>query len=348
MTIYDIAKASGFSTATVSLVLHGDPRVRESTKERIIACMKDMNYNPSYLASSLASQRTNNIGVVIPTLRNPVFAEMLEGAESFLQNENYNVIIGVTNQDMDKERHYLDFISHQKIDGLILFPTFLHELRETYQNIQNMGFPLVICGIRVEGIAGMNYVSSNVVEGAYLATESLIKRGHRHICLVSGVASSDQADDRISGYKRALTVYGLPYQPEYVLQLSPDLQTIRKTCYDFLGEHPEVTAFFCLYDYIAFAAMKGIYDRGLRIPQDIAVVGYDDIELNRYLPIELSSVHTNSRRVGETAARIIVNQLKNANTDLQQIILPPRMIERASSNWSREDVQMILSSQNAE
>lgn len=331
-TIYDIAKASGFSTATVSLVMHGDQRVKESTRKKIQECMAALQYNPSYLASSLASQQTRNIGLVIPNLRNPVFAEMVEGVESYLQNENYHVIIGVTDQNLQKEKYYLSFIHTQKVDGLIVFPTFLNEIREDLLKIQEKAFPLVVCGMKMEEENDdINFVSSNIAEGAYLATEALIKKGHKHICLMSGEVSNQQSDERISGYRQALDIYGIQFRPELVLRSAPDLDSVYSMCYDFLGDHPEVTAFFCLYDYISLAVMKAIQRRGLTIPGDIALIGYDDIELNRYLPVELSSVYTNSFKVGETAARIVVNLLRHADAETQHIILPPTLVERNSS-----------------
>ena len=331
ITIYDIAKASGFSASTVSLVLHNDSRVKESTKQKIQECMEQLNYTPSYLASSLASQRTNNIGLIIPDLRNPVFAEMIEGIESYLQNIDYHILIGDTEQNLEKEKYYLNFANTQKVDGLIVFPSFLEETRRELLQIAHSKFPLVVCGLPLEAQTNISYVTSNIAEGAYLATEALIKKGHTNICLVSGQSKPLQLNDRIEGYKNALNIYKIPFHSEYLLFSEPDLTSVAESCAEFLSAHSEVTAVFCAYDYIAPAVVKAIQRCGLRIPQDIALIGYDDIELNQYMPVELSSVYTNSFKLGETAARVIVNLLQDPNTEPQRIVLPPVLIERESS-----------------
>lgn len=331
VTIYDIAKASGFSVSTVSLVLHNDPRVRESTRTKIQKCMEQFNYTPSYLASSLASQKTYNIGLVIPDLRNPIFSEMIQGIESLLRDFGYHILIGVTEQDLEKEKYYLNFAYSQKVDGLIFFPSFLDEVRDELVQLAAHRFPLVICGVPIEADTNISYVSSNISEGAYLATEALIKRGHRHIGFVSGEKKPLQMNERISGYKSALNIYNIPFKEELMLFSDPGLPSVTENCMQFLQAHPEITALFCSYDYIAPAVMKAVRQLGLRIPQDIAIVGYDDIELNHYLPIELSSVYTNSFKIGETTARVILNLLQNPDSETQRIVLPPTLMERDSS-----------------
>lgn len=331
-TIYDVAKASGFSTATVSLVMNNDARIKESTRRIVMDCVKQLNYSPSALARGLANQQTRNIGLIIPNLHNPVFAEMVEGVKNYLSDAGYNIIIEVTQQNLEMEKNYLRSVRLQKVDGLIVFPTFLQEIRDELVQIQKEKFPIVICGTRMdEEAVPINYVSSNIVEGAYLATESLIKKGHKKICLMSGEINNQQSDERIKGYKQALRMYGIPYDEKFILKSAPDLDSVYQKSFQFIGEHPDVTAFFCLFDYIALAVYKAIQKRGLRVPQDIALIGYDDIELDRFMPVELSSVRTNSFKIGEISARIIIDLLQDSDADIQQVVLPPILIERESS-----------------
>ena len=293
--------------------------------------MEQFNYTPSYLASSLASQRTYNIGLIIPDLRNPIFSEMIKGIESLLQDFGYHILIGVTEQVLEKEKYYLNFAHSQKVDGLILFPSFLNEVQDEIIQLATDRFPLVICGIPIEASTNISYVSSNISEGAYLAIESLIKRGHQHIGFVSGEKKPLQMNERISGYKNALSIYNLPFNEDLLLFSDPDLPSVTMACTQFLQMHPEVTALFCSYDYIAPAVMKAVQQLGLRIPQDIAIVGYDDIELNHFMPVEMSSVRTNNFKIGETAARIVLNLLQNPDSEPQRIVLPPVLMERDSS-----------------
>ena len=331
-TIYDVAKASGFSTATVSLVMNNDTRIKESTRQTVMDCVKQLNYTPSALARGLANQQTRNIGLIIPNLHNPVFAEMVEGVKNYLSDVGYNIIIEVTQQNLEMEKDYLHSVRLQKVDGLIIFPTFLQEIRDELIQIQKEKFPIVICGTRMdEEAVPINYVSSNIVEGAYLATELLIKKGHTKICLMSGEINNQQSDERIKGYKQALKMYGIPFKEQYILRSAPDLDSVYQKSYQFIGEYPDVTAFFCLFDYISLAVYKAIQKRGLRVPQDIALIGYDDIELDRFMPVELSSVRTNSFKLGEISARIIIDFLQNSDAEIQQVVLPPILVEREST-----------------
>lgn len=331
VTIYDVAKAAGCSTATVSLVLRNDKRIKDETHHRVRECIKKLNYKPNYLARSLAMQKTHSIGIIVPDMTNPVFAELVDGAETYLSQNGYNVIIGSTNKLLAKEKLYLEMLSDKKVDGLIILPTFLNEIEDKLKELQTMNFPFVVTGVK-SSMKNVNYVSTNKVEGAFLGVEHLIQKGHKNIAFVRGSELLEHSSERLEGYIKALKVYGIPFKEEYIIKSRQELHDVRENVRDFMKEHHEVTALFCLYDFIAMAVMKALYDLKLSIPDDVAVVGYDNIQLCEYLPVGLTSIDSNNNKVGEIAARILVNQI-NLETDevVQHVMLTPKLIVREST-----------------
>lgn len=330
VTIYDVAKAAGCSTATVSLVLHNDKRIKEETRQKVQECISQLSYKPNYLASSLANQCTQSIGIIVPEMTNPVFSELVHGAEDFLSKNGYHVIIGSTNQDLEKERLYLDMLSGKKVDGLIILPTFLSEIEGKLQELKEQHFPFIIMGVK-SPVANMNYVSTNKVEGAFIGVEHLIQRGHKNIAFVRGSTVEEHSSERLEGYMNALNIYGIPFREEYVIKSKQDFSDVREKVREFKKAHPEVTAIFCLFDYIALAVMKAVSDLKLRIPEDVAVVGYDNIQLDEYLPVGLTSIDTNNNKVGEIAARIVLNQISTGSEEVQRILLTPKLVVREST-----------------
>lgn len=330
VTIYDVAKIAGCSTATVSLVLHNDKRIKEETRNRVQDCIKQLSYKPNYLASSLANQRTESIGIIVPEMTNPVFSELVHGAEEFLSKNGYHVIIGSTNQSLDKERLYLDMLSGKKVDGLIILPTFLNEIEDILKDFKLHHFPFIIMGVK-SNVPDINFVSTNKVEGAFIGVEHLIQKGHKNIAFVRGSEVEEHSSERLEGYMKALNIYGIPFREEYIIKSKQDFSDVREKVKAFKQEYPEVTALFCLYDYIAMAVMKALYDLKLRIPEDVAVVGYDNIQLDEYLPVGLTSIDGNNNKVGEIAARIILNQISTGTEEVQHVLLTPKLVVREST-----------------
>lgn len=330
VTIYDVAKAAGCSTATVSLVLHDDKRIKEETSNRVRECIAALSYKPSYLASSLANQRTQSIGIIVPEMTNPVFAELVHGAEEFLSKNGYHVIIGSTNQDVEKEILYLDMLSGKKVDGLIILPTFMKETESKLRELQAQKFPFIITGVK-SMLSDVNYVSTNKVEGAFIGVEHLIQRGHKNIAFVRGSTVEEHSSERLEGYIKALNVYGIPFRQEYIIKSKQEFPDVREKVRDFMADHPEVTGLFCLYDFIALAVMKALHDLKLRIPEDVAVVGFDNIQLAEFLPVALTTIDGNNYKIGEIAARILLNQITSGTDEIQHVILTPKLVIREST-----------------
>ena len=336
ITIYDVAREAGCSTATVSLVMKGDSRVNAKTAERVLKCAEELNYRPNYLASSLASKKTNTIGVIVSNLNNPVFSEIICGIEEFISKCGYSLTIGVTYFSVERERHYLDLFSRNRTDGIVLLPTRWAESRAMVLELQKQGFPMCVSGINPNE-QNISFVASNMSDGAFLSVEYLIKMGHRNIAFVAGDSTLEGRTERFEGYQRALKLYGIDFNPEYVIKSEVDFASIRNAMLPFMKKHPDVTALYCMYDYIALAVIKAMSDLNLRVPEDISIVGYDNIDISEYYPVGLTTVEPGNKKIGELSGRIIVNMIEKSGDQTQSMLLTPKLITRNSV--MRRDVE---------
>lgn len=330
VTIYDVAKYVGCSSATVSLALKNDSRISDSTKDKIKEAVSELQYKPNFFAKVLKQRCTYTIGVIVPDLRNPVFAEIISGIEDFLAQKNYHILIGVTDMKLNKEKYYLNMVSRYRVDGMILMPTFIDELKPDLGELMQSNYPFVLAGITCDDIS-INTVSSNIIDGAFIAVDHLIAKGHKNIAFISGQVSPEQSRERIIGYKKALSIYGIPFNTDYIVTCDQNVQVVREKVKEFLINHKEVTALFCLCDFVAMAAMKAIYDNHLKVPDDIAIIGYDNIAINDYYMVGLTSVDSNNRKIGEMSARMVLNLINGSQDKTEHIMLIPKLVEREST-----------------
>lgn len=332
--IHDVAKLSGFSIATVSLAIKDDPRVNNNTREFVKKCATELNYRPNYLAKSLVTRNTNNIGVIASNLNNPVFSEIISGVEEIISGQGYYLTIGVTNFDVDCEKHYLDMFSHNRADGIILLPNDWERIRDDVFTLCDSGYPVCVSGINPK-TNKISYVTGDMAEGAFLSIEHLIKLGHRKIGFLAGSRTSASIEERYAGYKKAMRIYGIDVSPEYVINTETDLASIRNSLKLFLSKNSDVTAIYCMYDYIAMAAIKAIGDLNLRVPEDISVVGYDNIAISEYYSVGLTTVDPGNKQIGQLSGRILVNMITKTDYEHQHMMLSPKLIVRESASAAR-------------
>lgn len=329
-TIYEVAKLCNCSIATVSLAFKNDPRVKAETKIKIDTTIKEIGYTPNHMASGLASQKSSIIGMIVPDLSNPVFSEMILGVEEYVNKKGYHLIIVSTNSILEKERKNLTLLEMHKVDGLIICPTYLDEIHKELREFYQSKSPFVICGLVFEDF-DVSYVSINSTKGAFLAVQHLIEKGHTNIAFLSSEITISQSKDRLLGYKQALAAHGIEYNEKNVIRCGQNYSEIRTAIKDFIAINKTITAFFCLYDIAAYAAIKGIIESGYSIPQDYAIIGYDNIPLDEYYPIELTTIDCDYHKIGLLCASSIINQIENKPQTTDKIILEPKLIVRKST-----------------
>lgn len=330
-TIYDVAKAANCSAATVSLVLNNSDRIKPETKQRVLNIADKLDYVPNYVAKSLCSNATNSLGLIVPNVENPLFSMMISGIEEYANSKGYNVILGITETNEQKENFYLDMLQRRQVDGLILFPSFLNTLKDRLNRLNpQTKTPIVLCGSSGTDEINLSYVKCDNRLGSYHAISHLLSIGRRKIGCIFPAMNSNQYQSRMTGYKDALYYHDIPFDGALIKVCRPDTDSILTATKELL-EQQSPDGIFCLYDYAAISVIRAVLSTGRRIPDDVALIGYDNIQISKCLPISLSTIDTHGYKVGRKAAEILINKLVDPNTTCQQIVLKPDLIKRESS-----------------
>ncbi|MBQ2923573.1 MAG: LacI family DNA-binding transcriptional regulator [Tyzzerella sp.] len=331
VTIYDIAKVANVSTATVSLSLSGNERIRPETRKRIKEIADQLGYSPNYIAQSLSTRATHTLGLIIPNIDNPVYSQMVAGVELYANQKGYNLILGLSNSNLKKELFYFDMLQRERVDGLILFPTFMDALEDKLNKNEEMKSKVVLCGSSgISSIKDISYAKCNNRIGAFLAVSHLIETGRKRIGCIFPVSTEQQYYSRKLGYQEALRSHNIPYDESLIKVCSSNDESIVCATKELLDEqHPD--AIFCLYDYCAFNVMHAIQSKGLHIPHDISVIGYDNIPMGNYYSTTLSTIDTHGAEVGRLAAELLVEKLTIPDTPVRQITVEPELVVRDST-----------------
>jgi LacI family transcriptional regulator len=334
-TIKDIAKVAGVSHTTVYRAINDKPRISQSTKERIISIARELNYQPNVLAQSLVLGRTKTLGLVITTIVNPFYPELARGIEDTARSLGYSIILCSTNFDPLLEKQYIDMLRSRGVDGIIFTSAHIHDPNIT--SLVEERFPLILVNRRVHGDPLMDSIDYVVVEnakGGFLAVEHLIRMGHERIGVISGPSDSSAVVERLEGVRRAFIEYGL--NPASLLVLEGDF--LKPSGYEaakkFLAMRDSPSAIFGVNDYMALGALEAILDSGLRVPEDVALIGFNDIEFSSLKTVELSTIGQKKYEMGSIAVHTLIERIEKGDGDrARQITLEPELIVRKSCGF---------------
>ncbi len=326
-TIRDVARAANVSTSTVSHVINETRYVSPATRERVLAAMKELNYQHNRLASSLRNRKTQAIGVLVPNSANPYFAEILTGIEAACYERDYHIILGNANDDPQREQSYLEVLLSRQVDGILLISTgsFDSSIRLLSENKT----PTVMVDRSTE-LATVDEIFTDNRAGGLQATNHLISLGHRRIGCVTGPSFLTPSAARVQGYREAFAEAQLPLCEDWVVV--GDFQ--HRGGYDAtrqllaLDEPP--TAIFACNDLMAVGVMAAIQAFGLRVPEDISVIGYDDIPLASYANPRLTTVSQPARELGQLAVERLLERLQDPDAPARHEMLPVSLIIRDS------------------
>lgn len=330
VTIYDVAKEAACSTATVSLALAGDKRIQPKTVSKVMKAAKKLGYIPNYTAKSLSKKTTDTLGLIVPNIENPLFSLMISGIESYANSKKFDLILGISDSDRDKEIFYLDMLRSKRVDGLIVFPTFIDSVAERLNNANSLP-PLVLCGSSGRGIRNTSYAKCNNRLGAYLATEHLITMGCKKIGCIFPANDSAQYSSRYNGYCEAMKAANIEINPDLICFCKPLNEEIFSVTTNLIKEH-RPDGIFCICDYHAIIVMHAIASLGLKMPDDIKLIGFDNISLSAFLPTPLSTIDTKGYEVGRTAAQLLLEKINHPDTHVKQIEIEPSLIVRGSTD----------------
>lgn len=331
VTIKDVAKAAGVSTAAISYALNGkEDKVSAETLEKIKAAIAALNYIPDYSARSLVNNKSFLIGIVIPQteshrqliLENPFYSEVVSGIESELRKHNYHFILS----GVDKGRSYLDITMQRNLDGAIIMGIY-HE--KFYEELKQVNIPIVLIDSYINDTA-FRKIGIDDTAGGKLATDYLIANGHTNIALVTGTIKKDGVvEKRFLGYKSALQEAGLFYDSDYVFEDSVSYEHGVAAGKTIAEKHPDITAVFATADMMAFGVISGLTAGGRNVPEDVSVVGFDDIPMARMFMPQLTTVRQDIKAKGITAARCLLDTIDGiAPNGPEKLMLPLELVER--------------------
>jgi LacI family transcriptional regulator len=303
-----IAEMAKVSLGTVSNVLNNTAAVRGPLRERVLAAVEKLHYQPSQLARGLRRVRTNTIGMIIPDITNPFFPAVVRGAEDVAFAHGYRLILCNTDNDHAKEIAHLNELRTYLPAGLIVIPSNFSELSSQAESYRAARTALV-CVDRLPRQWKGDTVTVANENGAYKATQYLIKLGHRQLAVITGPLHLTNAQQRVTGFRNAVRDAGLPLASEYVQETTFDREGGRSKTALLLRLLPRPTAIFASNDMIALGAMLSVREAGLRCPEDISIFGFDNLDFAEMTWPSLSSVHQPGYQLGVTAARILLDRI---------------------------------------
>ena len=328
----DIARDLGVSVITISKVLRNHPDVGDETRERVLARVKELDYRPNLAARSLVTGRTYLVGLVVPDLLHPFFAEIAKSLSDVLRESGYYLIVSSSEEDPDLEEQEINHLLARRLDTLII--ASCRSNVDLFFRIEKQQTPYVLIDRSLAGLSA-NFVGVDDEAVGMLATGHLIDIGCKRIAHIRGPETSPSIR-RMEGYKRALVQAGLKVTDDYIItERKGDVGTKQRggeAIAQLISLKPRPDGVFCFNDPLAMGAMNYVLDQGLRIPEDIAVIGCGNLHYDDSLRVPLSSIDQHSRRIGEEAARLVLRIL-NSKIPLkpETVVLQPKLIVRRST-----------------
>lgn len=326
ISIKDIAKAMNISYSTVSRALNDNPRISLKTRRQIQQKAAEMGYLPSAVARSLVTRRTHFIGVVVTTITDLFFAEVTQAIEETAEKSNYNVILVSSGGKPEHELEIIRALRERRVDGIILISPYIRKGNRFIG--QETELPVVTVNKFYQEYIGYSVEVDNN-SSSREATQHLLDLGHRRIAHIAGLAEEWDSIERQRGYQQALQAYGLPVDPALIVRSNGRSKGGMEAMQQLLALPTRPTAVFCYNDATALGAMRAAHVAGLHIPQDLSVVGFDDIDLAPYFEPALTTVAQSKREMGQKAVQMILSLL--AGDNVEDCILPGRLIVREST-----------------
>jgi DNA-binding LacI/PurR family transcriptional regulator len=333
-TLHDVARAAGVSIKTVSNVVHDYPHVRRETRERVLAAIRELDYRPNVSARGLRSGKTGVIGLAVPSLRENYFAELADAVIRAAERRGLSVLIEQTNGDRTKELRSLSGGRLHLTDGLLFSPV---SLGQGDADALDVRIPLVLLGERIFG-GPTDHVTMHNTSSARAAVEHLLGLGRTRIALI-GAPSAADADAssgtlRLDGYRQALAAAGIPEAPELIRIAEPwNRETGATAARRMLEEGVSFDAVFALNDTLGLGVLRALGEAGIRVPEDVAVIGFDDIDESRFSVPSMSSVDTGRDEIAEFAVELLVERIgeKGERRPPRQIKPDFRIVAREST-----------------
>ncbi|MCA9909483.1 MAG: LacI family DNA-binding transcriptional regulator [Anaerolineae bacterium] len=335
VTIFDVAKAAGVSISTVSRVVNNNGRISEQTRARVTAQMEALGYIPNEHARRLAgTTHTGVIGLLVHALGTEYIGEIIRGIEEQLEHDDYDLIVHTTHRHKGREADYVSTITQRHADGLLLVVPIGHE--EYLDRLNQLHFPYVLVDVDVPIPSTSSSVGTTNRLGAYEATRHLLELEHRRIAFVTDTPNISSSGQRLKGYQEALQEFGVPFDPQLVQEDNFNKPDPRLLIEKLLALKNAPTAILASSDLIAFRIQEILGEAGLQVPQDVSVVGVDDILQASLEYRKLTTVHQPLYEMGKEAARMLLALIEDPELQPQRVQLQTRLVIRGSTAQRRQ------------
>ena len=327
ITLKMVAEKAEVSVNTASRAINNKPDINLETKKRILQVAKELGYIRNAAAVALRTKKTGTIGVVIADNRNPFYAEVLNGMEEAAREKNYHIILANTQRNYRKEEEAINLLLAKRVDGLLITP--VQDKDDDIKNLIDANIPFVVVGRDFKNIE-VDAVYNDEIKGGFLATEYLIKKGHKRVALINGFLHKSPAKGRLEGYKKVLKKYGIPFDDALVTVGDIDVKDGYERTKQLLKKNLDFTAIFAYNDMMAFGAMQAVKEKGLRIPEDIGLVGYDDIPFSSLISPSLTTIRLKKKELGAESVKLLLSRINGNRKKTKKVMLDVELQIRES------------------
>jgi LacI family transcriptional regulator len=329
-TIKEIAKIAHVSGATVSRVINNSPHVKDETRKKVLETIEKLNYQPNSLARGMRLKKTNTIGLLLANTTNPFYAEIAQAVVDIASKYNYTVILCITNNDSQIQKKHIKILQQKKVDGFLFASVLLKDppVRELIET----GAPNVLFNRIFSSNENINYVVQDNELGTYMAVEHLIKNGHKRIAFINGYLNFSTFKQRLNGYLKALKEYNINYDKELVVAGGNNEEKAFEATQKLLSLEQLPTAIVCSNDSMALSSLEALNLSNLKVPEDISLMGFHDIDIAKHKLIQLSTVSINKYLMAEIATKSLIQIIEGDHSEATpiQIVLKPQLIIRKS------------------
>ena len=327
-TIYDVGKRAAVSVATVSSVINNTSYVSPELRRRVEEAIRELNYSPNLLARGLASQKTLTLGVLVPDIANFFFPELVRGVENKAKEAGYTIILGDSDNQLDKEEVYLKLFLSKRVDGIVLVKSPGVMSPYLLQLLNTSGPPLVLLDREYPDLLTDSVVVDDI-GGGYMATKHLLELGHRRIGIMCGIPGLSTTAGRLSGYKKALLEFNIEFDPSLVV--TGDYYTEAGYTAGLALLEQEPTAVFVTNYMMTIGFLRALEERKLSSPKDVSIVSYDDFTWNDFFSPHLTCVTQPKYSLGYKAAEVLLSRIHKKHKRPQHVVLENTLTIRATS-----------------
>ena len=340
VNIYDVARRAQVSSATVSRVLNGSPHVKEATKRRVMHAIDALDYTPNALARKLSTGRTGNIGFLIPDMEHPFFSQLLRGVTHAADESGYNIFLYGTDDNVAKEHRFFDVVRTERLAGILVIPVDAGNEKtcERLLALEAEHVPVVLIDRDLKN-GRFDGVFSEDFRGAMDAVDCLLHEGYRRIATIRGPENSRPGSERWMGYLAALAKWNIPQDMRYVVQGDFHRERAYAAMHELMEQNDPPSAVFAANNMTSLGCLRYFHERGLRLGEDISLIGFDEIEMLHYSGTALSVVDRDICRMGQDAMHLLIRRIQDKAEHAgdarrrQEIFLPTNLILRGSEKW---------------